>query len=99
VVLNPGTDTAECYMSAGDVIVNFENVYAQYVGWTPANWVSKYSASRFWQIIYSTSQADMREAVALSKKRNAGWVYVTDDGEANPYDTLLHRTGAMNCLW
>jgi hypothetical protein len=88
VVLNPGTDTSECYTSAGDIIVNFEDVYSNYINWTPASWVSKYPASQFWQIIYSTSTADMSNAIALSKERNADWVYVTDDGGDNPYDTL-----------
>ena len=88
VVLNPGTDTSECYTSAGDIIVNFEDVYSNYVNWTPASWVSKYPACRFWQIIYSTSSAEMPNVIALSKERNAGWVYVTDDGGDNPYDTL-----------
>src|SRR6266568_3633523 len=88
VVLNPGTDPAECYMSAGDMIVNFDDSYAAYVNWTPTSWVSKYAASRFWQMIYGTSRADMPHAVAFSKNRNAGWVYVTDDGGDNPYDTL-----------
>lgn len=88
VVLNPGTNTSECYTSAGDIIVNFEDVYSNYVNWTPDSWVSNYPANKFWQIVYSTSSADMPNAIALSKQRNAGWVYVTDDGGDNPYDTL-----------
>jgi hypothetical protein len=88
VVLDPGTNTSECYMSTADIIVNFEDTYANYVGWSPDSWVSKYSASRFWQIIISTSPADMPQAVALSRSRNAGWVYVTNYGGDNPFDTL-----------
>jgi hypothetical protein len=88
VVLNPGIDTSECYISAGDIIVNFEDVYSNYVNWTPTSWVSKYPANRFWQIVYNTSQANMSNAIMLSKGRNAGWIYVTDDGGDNPYDTL-----------
>ncbi len=88
VVLNPGTNTSECYTSAGDIIINFEDVYSNYVNWSPDSWVSNYPASQFWQIIYSTSASDMPNAISLSKQRNAGWVYVTDDGGDNPYDTL-----------
>ncbi len=88
VVLNPGTDTSQCYASAGDIIVDFEDTYSNYVHWTPLSWETKYPASRFWQIIYSTSATNMSNARALSKKRNAGWVYVTNDGGNNPYDTL-----------
>jgi len=88
VVLNPGIDPSECYITAGDIIANYEDVYANYINWTPASWVSKYPASKFWQIVYSTSSANMANAIKLSKSRNAGWIYVTDDGGDNPYDTL-----------
>jgi hypothetical protein len=30
----------------------------------------------------------MKNAVSLSKQRNAGWVYVTPDTMPNPWDTL-----------
>lgn len=88
VILDPGTNTPECYMSAGDIIVNFDDTYANYVNWFPDPWVSKYSASRFWQVIVGTSKANMPQAVALSKQRNAGWVYITDEAGANPFAAL-----------
>jgi hypothetical protein len=88
-VLNPGTTTEECFMSAGDIIVTFEDTYAEYLRWSPAGWESAYPAARFWHIVHTTStQARMLNAVRLSKARNAGWIYVTPDREPNPYDTL-----------
>jgi hypothetical protein len=30
----------------------------------------------------------MQRAITLSKQRNAGWVYVTNDVLPNPWDTL-----------
>ena len=30
VVLNPGTQTNECYMAVADIVVNFEDTYANY---------------------------------------------------------------------
>jgi hypothetical protein len=88
VILDPGTNTSECYMSAGDIIVNFEDTYANYVNWIPSTWVSMYPANRFWQVIESTSQANLPQAVTLSKQRNAGWVYITNEGGANPFASL-----------
>ena len=75
-------------MSASDIIVNFEDTYANYVNWDPVSWVSKYPANQFWQIITSTSLANMPSAVMLSMNRNAGWVYITDAGGDNPFDSL-----------
>ena len=88
-VLNPGMATKECYMSAGDIVVTFEGSYPEYVTWSPAGWVSRYPASRFWHIVHSAStQADMMDAMSLSKRRHAGWIYITPDTLPEPYDTL-----------
>ena len=89
VLLDPGTNTSECYISAGDIIVNFDATYANYVGWSPDPWVTKYPASRFWQIVTATSLADLPQAITLSKHRNAGWIYFTDVvGGGDPFSAL-----------
>lgn len=88
VVINPGTNTQECFMSATDIVINFENTYAVYRTWSPSGWESKYPASRFWHLIHGANEAQMQRAITLSKQRNAGWVYVTNDVMINPWDTL-----------
>lgn len=91
VVLNPGTHPSECYMRASDIVVNFESAHATYANDYPANpaWVSDYAPSRFWHLVYGSSgEAEMRQDVALSQQRHAGWVYVTPDGLPNPWDSL-----------
>ena len=89
-VINPGTATNECYMSAADVVVTFEGSYSKYrSGYSAPSWMASYPTSRFWHLIYATStNKKMRKAIELSKQRGAGWVYVTPDGGANPWDTL-----------
>jgi len=90
VVLNPGTQTSECYMSASDIVVNFEGSHASYAGgYSAPAWVSSYPPERFWHLVYAApGEEQMLEAVYLSKRRNAGWVYVTPDELPNPWDTL-----------
>lgn len=88
VVINPGMNTAECYMRAADIIVNFEDPFAAYQNWMPSPWVYKYPAQRFWHLVIDADQAQMLEAVHLSKGRHAGWVYVTPDLPNNPWDSL-----------
>jgi murein DD-endopeptidase MepM/ murein hydrolase activator NlpD/opacity protein-like surface antigen len=93
-VINPGAPTNECYVAASDIIVTFEGTYSSYLNsYVQASWVTAYNPSRFWHLIYDTATVgDMRNALALSKARHAGWVYVTPDlntGEwLNPWDTL-----------
>jgi hypothetical protein len=87
-IINPGTNTQECYVNTADILVIFEDTYKNYQKWTPSSWVSKYAASKFWHIVYSTTQAQLSSALQLSSARNAGWIFMTSDGLPNPYDTL-----------
>jgi hypothetical protein len=87
-VINPGTTTPECFATAADVILNFEGSYAQYLAWTPAGWEANYDASRFWHLVYATSESEMPAAILASQSRGAGYVYVTPDTLANPWDSL-----------
>ncbi len=97
VVENPGTAVPQCFEDTADVIVTFEGSYADYTAsspttdpnaYVPLTWTSA-DPHKFWHIIYGAStQAEMESAVALSKSRGAGYVYVTDGELPNPYDTL-----------
>lgn len=102
---NPGAPADQCYSAAADVLVMFEGTYASYVSWSAPSWeLNSADPNRFWHLVYATSaQSDMENAVALSKQRNAGYLYVTGDVLPNPWDTLptgsywsdeLTRTGA-----
>ncbi|MFN8593187.1 MAG: spherulation-specific family 4 protein [Thermomicrobiales bacterium] len=59
----------------------------------PSNaWEWKYPAERFWHLVHTTTaEADMLNAIRLSKQRNAGWVYVTDDALLNPSSNIWDR--------
>jgi len=88
VVLNPGTTTPECFVAASDILVTYNDVYASYGTYRPFGWESGYPSSRFWHLVYATSSQDIQAAIALSKQRGAGWIYVTPDDLPNPWDSL-----------
>lgn len=88
VVLNPGTIPDEIYMSNADIVVTFEDSYANYLTYTAPSWVDAYSSEKYWHIIHTCTEANMPNAITLSKNRRAGVVFVTDDVMANPYDTM-----------
>lgn len=99
VVGNPGTEyIAEDYLRRGrvggaDVLVAFEsqaaNYEGAYVGTPFATYAKKYSAARFANILHSSgSRFNLTRAVALSKRRNVGYIFITSDVLPNPYDTL-----------
>jgi hypothetical protein len=86
---NTGSGVPRCYQGAADVLVTFEGDYSAYtssyrgLSWSPVG------PEKIWQIVYGApSTSDMARAVALSKQRDAGYVYVTDATLPNPYGTL-----------
>ncbi|HEX6290457.1 MAG TPA: spherulation-specific family 4 protein [Herpetosiphonaceae bacterium] len=86
VILNPGTTTQECMFTvnntpnpAQDIIqANFETFYAQYGGWTPSGWETKYPKAQFWHLIHTATKAEMEAAINLARSRHVGYFYATD---------------------
>lgn len=88
VMLNPGTYPDQQYMSIGDVVMVYENTYANYVNLRVPRWVGNYPAAKFAHTIYATSSSQLASAISLSQRRHAGYVYVTDRTGSNPYSSL-----------
>jgi hypothetical protein len=86
-VLNPGTYSAsDCWMGITNILMNWEsqglasyrNDYVDYA------WVHQYSPDRFWHIVYGMNADQLQTVLELANKRNAGWVYLTQE-TGNPY--------------
>jgi len=88
VMLNPGTYPDRQYMSVGDVVLVYENTYANYRKLRVPRWAAAYPADKFATLIYSTPDSQFTSALDLSRRRNAGYVYVTGTGGLNPYRAL-----------
>lgn len=86
VALNPGFLPAEGYMDFADIIEVFESSDATYktdgvtVGhFAPGSWVHNYPAERFFHAVSGVpDRAAFEETLALAKRRNAGYVFITD---------------------
>jgi hypothetical protein len=86
--LNPGAYPDRSYMSVGNVVMVFEGPYESYVGLHVPGWARDYPAARFAHTVYATPGPDVTSAVRLSRSRNAGYLYLTDDVGSNPYSAL-----------
>jgi Spherulation-specific family 4 len=90
VFSNPGTQTDQAYIAApiADTTVIFENN----TGWSSYvadAYVSSYPAARFAALPYSAAtESLMRSNIDLAVQRNIGFIYITNDGGSNPWDTL-----------
>lgn len=89
VAANPGSAVPRCYESTADLLLTFEGSYATYrdrfvgLDWTPSD------PSRIWHVVHDAGDlAATKDAIELSKRRSAGYVYVTDGGGSNPYQAL-----------
>ncbi len=90
VVGNPGINTLESYLArpCADVLVTFE-VNTGYAGHVTDPWATNHLARQFCHLPYAVpSAATMTNYVSLATARNVGWIYVTGDSGANPWDTL-----------
>jgi hypothetical protein len=88
VMLNPGTYPDRQYMSLGDIVMVYEDTYANYVSLQVPGWADKYPAAKFAYTIYDTSGAQLAKAISLAGRRHAGYVYVTNRTGSNPYSSL-----------
>ena len=91
VMGNPGTSTTESYLTrpVADSLLVFENVGANYPGYTPSSWNFNYDPGAIGHLVHTTaSQSDMLAYLDLAVQRNAGQVYITNDVLGNPWDTL-----------
>ena len=88
-VINPGAVVPQCYEPTADILLTFEGEAATYLGagypnlaWTPK------TASKIWHIIHTAAEADIAQISQLARDRHAGYLQITNDSGANPYDTL-----------
>ena len=95
-VINPGTAVPECYETSADILLTFEGSYSAYTG-NPATAAEAYvplawdpvDPRKIWHLVYGApTPTEMATAIALSKSRHAGYVYVTDDTLTNPWDSV-----------
>ncbi|KAB8194860.1 hypothetical protein FH608_017060 [Nonomuraea phyllanthi] len=88
-VINPGIGTEECYADIADVSLTFEGTYETYRTWQPPAWQRGRDPRRFWHLVHATATREqMAEALSLGRQRGAGYMYITSDVLANPWDTL-----------
>ena len=89
VIGNPGATPDQSFYKekTADVFVTFAN-HDGYDAYKPPSWLKRGSRKTAHLIYDVASTEDMKKHIAAAKEHGADWVYVSDDGGGNPWDTL-----------
>ena len=87
-VLNPGVVPDPGYFGIADAIVTFEDPASAYLGVEPPGWVRDDERAEVWHIVIDTPGAQLDAVVDRARQQGADEVYVTDDVDPNPYDSI-----------
>ncbi|MGD9970488.1 MAG: spherulation-specific family 4 protein [Sulfuricurvum sp.] len=88
-LLNPGVYPEEAIVRASDITVIYEDEGDRYGAITPPPYVAEYPSSRFALLGYGISEEGVSDAkIASLKTAKIGYVYLSEDGGDNPWDTL-----------
>lgn len=89
IIGNPGADPDQKFFNEKNVnvFVTFAN-HEGYDAYKAPSWLQR-GDKQTAHLIYDVASAeDMKKHIATAKEQGADWVYVTDDGGGNPWDTL-----------
>lgn len=102
IIGNPGTNTQETYLTTptADALVIFENTAKSYNKFIPSTWVLNYNRQHFAHLIYSLgTSGQIKSLLNQAANENAGLVYLTTDGNNNPWDMLTNYWDTeVNCI-
>jgi hypothetical protein len=88
-VLNPGIIPDRGYFDYADAIVTFEDPFdAYFEAKDPPAWLQADTGTELWHIVSGAPQEQLGDVVDRAREQGVRKVYVTDDQEPNPYDSL-----------
>lgn len=89
LMINPGTVPAEGYVKLADITNVFEGEYSTYQTRQFPSWIMNYPSSKFSHLVHNAPTVSaMKDVVTKAKNRNAGYLFITNDIEPNPWNTL-----------
>ena len=88
VAFNHGAHPVEAYADHADLLGTFEGPWSAYLELSVPRWVRSRSPEQFFHLVHSLPVPNFGDALWLAARRNAGLVYLTDRGGANPWDCL-----------
>jgi hypothetical protein len=84
-----GTRYCPTYIFFFDLMVQFARNWTEYqTDYAPPDWMPANSSQRFAHFVHSVPAADGSRALSLAVANGAGWVFITDGTDPNPWGAL-----------
>jgi hypothetical protein len=84
-----GTRYCPTYIVFFDIMVQFARNWTEYqTDYAPPSWMPANSADRFVHFVNAVPESDGSRALSLAVSNGAGWVFVTDQTDPNPWGVL-----------
>jgi hypothetical protein len=83
-----GTRFCPTYIYFFDLMVQFARNWTEYHSYQPPSWMPANSPERFCQFVNAVPPSDAGSALGMVIGNGAGWVYVTDQADPNPWGGL-----------
>jgi hypothetical protein len=84
-----GTRFCPTYITFFDMMVQFARNWPEYqADYTPPSWMPANSPQRFVHFVHSVPPAEASAALSRALANGAGWVFVTDQTDPNPWGVL-----------
>jgi hypothetical protein len=83
-----GTRYCPSYIYFFDLMVEFARNWTEYQTYTPPSWMPANSPERFCNLVNAVSVDDAGRALTMTIANGAGWVFVTDQADPNPWGLL-----------
>jgi len=90
IAFNPGQAQIDPhFMNLAHHVVTFEGSYVDYQIAVMPTWTRSFPAKKFWHMIYDAPDLTaFQQTLNLTRKNNAGVVFITNDKLPNPYDEV-----------
>jgi len=84
-----GTRYCPTYIYFFDLMVQFARNWTEYqTDYAPPSWMPANSPERFCHFVHTVPEGDAARALSLTITNGAGWVFVTDETDPNPWGML-----------
>jgi hypothetical protein len=83
-----GTRFCPTYIYFFDLMVQFARNWTEYQSYQPPSWMPANSPERFCHFVNAVPPSDAGAAITMAIGNGAGWVYVTDLADPNPWGAL-----------